>query len=303
VEFIKATKRQAKLRAAVFGPSGSGKTYTALRVATGLGDKVGLIDTERCSASKYADRFPFDALDLQDRSIGGYCEAIRLADVCGYEVLIIDSLSHGWQQLLEEVDRTARAKYRGNTWAAWNEATPQQRRLVDAILSFSGHVICTMRSKTQWEAGGGDGKKTRPIRVGLAPEQRSGIEYEFDLLLELTTEHIATVIKDRTGRLQDRMIEKPGEELGKELAAWLSDGEAPSAPQAPPPPPLPPTVEDFLARAVRAHDATQLTAIYRDAEEAGVGSDGMRIVATACRERLDAIKATMAANRDPGQDG
>ena len=50
--FSKATKTKSKLRMALIGPSGSGKTYTALTVATGLGKRVAVIDTERGSASK-----------------------------------------------------------------------------------------------------------------------------------------------------------------------------------------------------------------------------------------------------------
>ena len=232
--FKKATKAQAKLRAAVFGPSGAGKTFTSLRVATGLagdGGRIAVIDTERGSASKYADRFSFDVLELEDQSIDGYVAAIREAGAAGYTVLVIDSLSHGWQTLLEEIEKLAKAKYRGNTWSAWSEGTPLQRRLVQAILAYPGHVLATMRSKTEWTTvDDGRGKKS-PQRVGLAPEQGKGVEYEFDLLVEISTEHIANVIKDRTGKFQDKLLEKPGEDFGRELAAWLADGDpAPAKP-------------------------------------------------------------------------
>lgn len=233
--FQKATKAKARLRAAIFGPSGSGKTYTALRIAKGIGGKIAVIDTERMSASKYADRFEFDAADLTDRTPEGYCQAMYAAARAGYGVLVIDSVSHAWQELCAAVEKIAQAKYRGNTWSAWSEGTPQQRMLVDAILDYPGHVICTMRSKTEWQTSTGDNGKSRPVRVGLAPEQGKGIEYEFDLLLEMTTEHVAHVIKDRTGKWQDKIIDKPGEEFGAELAAWLSDGaEAAAAPVSKP---------------------------------------------------------------------
>lgn len=224
--FKKATKAQAKLRAAVFGPSGAGKTFTSLRVGRGLaGDgKIAFIDTERGSAAKYADRFDFDVLELEDKSITGYVDAIRMAADAGYAVLVIDSLSHAWQELLEEIDRLAKAKYRGNTWSAWSEGTPLQKKLVDAILTFPGHIIATMRSKTEWQTTQDQSGRNRPVRVGLAPEQGKGVEYEFDLLLELSTDHIANVIKDRTGRWQDKMIDKPGEMFGTQLAEWLADG-------------------------------------------------------------------------------
>jgi len=246
--FKKATKAAAKLRAAIFGPSGAGKTYTSLRVAAGLagdGGRVAVIDTERGSASKYADRFSFDVLELEDQSIDGYVAAIRDAGTAGYSVLVIDSLSHGWQTLLEEVEKLAKNKYRGNTWSAWSEGTPLQRRLVQAILTYPGHVIATMRSKTEWTTVDNNGKKT-PQRVGLAPEQGKGVEYEFDLLVEISTEHIANVIKDRTGKFQDKLIDKPGEEFGKQLAAWLSEGAKVEAPVEVP---LFTRVADYIAAA------------------------------------------------------
>lgn len=234
--FQKATKKQSKLRCAIFGPSGSGKTFTGLRIATGLGGKIAVIDTERGSASKYSDRFEFDVCELQDKSIAGYVKTIKSAHG-NYDILQIDSLSHGWQELLEKVEKLAQAKYRGNTWSAWSEGTPEQRELVDAILDFPGHVIATMRSKTEWTTAKQDNGKSAPVRVGLAPEQGKGIEYEFDLLLELTVEHVGHILKDRTGKFQDQLIDKPGEDFGKDLAAWLSEGEEvkPEQPKEPAP--------------------------------------------------------------------
>ncbi len=226
--FSKATKAKAKLRLALFGPAGSGKTFTALSVARGLGEKIALIDTERGSAAKYSDRFDFDTCDQRGFSIPSYLESIEEAQ--GYDVLIIDSLSHAWQWLVEEVDRIAAAKYRGNSWSAWSEGNPIQRKLIDAILGFPGHVLVTMRSKTEWTtAEDSRGRKT-PQRVGLNPEQGKGIEFEFDVLMEMSAEHVGRVIKDRSGKFQDAIVQDPGIDFGKQMAAWLSDGVEP-APQ------------------------------------------------------------------------
>ena len=227
--FIKATKEAAKLRAAIFGPSGAGKTFTSLRLATGIGGSIALIDSERRTASKYADRFDFDVCNLEtgEHRVADYVKAIREAGQAGYNVLIIDSLTHAWQQLLAEVDALAKAKYRGNTWSAWSDGTPLQRSLVDAILDYPGHVIATMRSKTEWTTEASGSGKSAPKRVGLTPEQGKGIEYEFDMLFELSTEHILTVIKDRSGKFQDMCIPDPSEALGAEMAAWLDEGAKP----------------------------------------------------------------------------
>lgn len=225
LQFKKAEKSTSLLRCAVFGPPGAGKTYTSLRMATGMGGKIAVIDTERGSASKYADRFDFDVLELPETDINTYVEAMELAAKAGYEILIIDSLSHAWQELLSEIDRLAAAKYRGNTWSAWSEGTPKQKKLVNAILSYPGHIIATMRSKIEYSVEQTNQGKTKPIKVGLAPEQGKGIEYEFDLLIEITQDHYCTVSKDRTGKFQDKIYEKPDESFGKELIAWLKEGK------------------------------------------------------------------------------
>ena len=93
----------------------------------------------------------------------------------GYDVLIIDSVSHAWQELLEEVDRLAYQKYRGNTFAAWKDGTPKQKRFINAILQYPGHVIVTMRSKTEWGIETRDGKND-PVRNGTVPEQGKGMD-------------------------------------------------------------------------------------------------------------------------------
>lgn len=228
--FKKAERTQLWLRLALFGPPGSGKTMSGLRIARGIADKIdgrmACIDTEARSASKYADRIPFDVDDLSQKTIENYIQSMDYAAQEGYRVLVIDSLSHAWQELLDEVDRIAKASTSKNSWAAWSEGTPKQRKLVNAILNFPGHIIVTMRSKIEWDLVEEKGKKV-PKKIGLAPEQGKGIEYEFDMLVEINQEHFATVTKDRTGKFQDDIIEKPDEKFGASLFDWLNAGAAP----------------------------------------------------------------------------
>jgi len=223
--FQRATKEKSHLRLAVFGPAGSGKTYSSLAIAKGLvngtNGRIAVIDTEHASATKYADRFDFDHVDLLNHKTESYTEMIKAAAEAKYPVLIIDSLTHQWDALKDFVSQISKSsKFKGNTWAAWSEGTPKQKAFIEALLSYPGHLIGTIRSKTEWTTEQDRGK-TKPVRVGLTPEQGKGIEYEFDMLLELSTEHVATVLKDRTGRYQDQTIDKPGEQLGEELATWL----------------------------------------------------------------------------------
>jgi hypothetical protein len=224
--FVQAERSQLYVRCALFGPSGSGKTMTALRMAKGIAGKMGVpfavIDTEARSASKYADRYTFIVDNLEGKTIDHYLASMRAAREAGYKVLVIDSLSHAWRELTEEVDRIAQSSPSKNTFSPWAKVNPKQKRFIDAILNYPGHIIATMRSKTEWVIGEGKNGKTTPEKLGLAPEQGKGIEYEFDLLVELNQRHEAVVTKDRTGKFQDETVEKPGEDFGAALYEWLS---------------------------------------------------------------------------------
>ena len=224
--FKKAERKQAKLRLALAGPSGSGKTYSALLLAMGLGGRIAVIDTEHGSASLYADIADFDVLELHaPYAPERYVDAITSAEQAGYDVLIIDSYSHEWTGsggCLEANEQLAHQKFRGNTWAAWNETTPRHRKLTDKILTSSLHIICTMRSKT--ETVQGEGKKI--LKLGMKSEQRDGTDYEFTVVLDLTHDgHTAMASKDRT-----KLFDQPeliSIETGERLLAWLNSGVSP----------------------------------------------------------------------------
>lgn len=229
--FELATKKKSKLRLAIMGVSGSGKTFTALRIATGIAggiaEKIALIDTEEGSASKYSDRFKFLEKTVNNASIDALINIIDYVNKSDIEVLIIDSLSHAWQELLDEIDRLAKTKYQGNSFRAWGEGTPKQKRLVKAILQCKAHVIVTMRAKTEHVQEKDERGKTIIRKVGTGVEQGKGIEYEFDMLIDLSQDHIAQVTKDRTGKFQDSLIDRPDENFGKQLKDWLDDGSEP----------------------------------------------------------------------------
>jgi hypothetical protein len=70
-------RSSTKLRLAISGPSGSGKTYTMLKIASDLGGRIALVDTEHGSASKYADLFEFDVLELDSYDPGHFAQDHR----------------------------------------------------------------------------------------------------------------------------------------------------------------------------------------------------------------------------------
>ena len=228
--FRRAVKYDAKLRFAVCGPSGSGKTYTLLQLATELGGPVALIDTERGSASKYADLFEFDVQELESYDPSRLIEIIDEAARIGYRVLCIDSLSHFWigkDGELDKVDRAARRMQTPNSFAAWKQVTPLHNALIDKIVSAPLHILAGMRAKTEWilERDERTGK-TVPRKVGLAPVMRDGIEYEFDVCGDMDQENTLLITKSRCPKLAGGVFPKPGKEVADVLKEWL--GGAPS---------------------------------------------------------------------------
>ncbi len=223
--FKKATKSQIKIRFALAGASGTGKTFSALKIATYLGNSIALIDTEKGSSNRYADKFNFDVCELENHHPSRYIEAIQAAEQAGYEVIVIDSLSHAW---FAELDIAAQ---NFNNWA---KVRPIERKLIEAMTGAKCHIIATMRSKTEWvleETVNKQGKNTTsPRKVGMAPIQTSGIEYEFDIAGELNHDHILTISKTRCSELVDRTFLNPGKELADILKAWTTSGSADVAP-------------------------------------------------------------------------
>lgn len=230
-QIFKATKVDTKGRIGLAGPSGSGKTYTSLTIATVLaqGGKICFIDSENRSSEKYADIFEFDILPLEPPyNPATYTAAIEFAEEQGYAVIIVDSLSHAWAGkggALEMVDSN-KSKYRGNSYAAWRDVTPKHYNLVEAMLQSDAHIIACMRSKQEYVQEKDNNNRVSIKKVGMQPIQREGMEYEFDLFIDMDWDHNAIVSKSRMATLADQVFNKPGEEVAQQILDWLTSGEA-----------------------------------------------------------------------------
>jgi len=233
--FQKAERKKAKLRLGLCGPSGAGKTMSALRLMMGLLDppyegKIAVIDTEHASASLYAHVVPFDTMIFEPPyDVTRLLAAMKEAAEAGYQGLIIDSISHFWAGeggLLDE--QSAAAKKTGNSYTAWRDVTPKHNRLIEGILVSPLHVIATMRSKVDYVMETNDRGKQVPKKVGLAPIQREGMDYEFTTVFDIGIDgHLASPSKDRTG-LFDGWIGLITEETGKKMRKWLEEGGEPA---------------------------------------------------------------------------
>ncbi len=261
--FQQARREHAKLRLALDGLAGSGKTFSGLLIGSiiaelmreqiGRRGKVAVIDTEHESASLYAmtdeqreiyarltgaeavsylvreQAFDFDTMPLDNHSPRAYVEGIKEAQTLGYDVAIVDSLSHAWagkNGALEQKDNAAARG--GNSWTAWRDITPMHNLLVDTMLASRLHLIATMRVKMDHIQTERDGKKVIE-KVGLATIQREGMEYEFTVVGDMDR----TTMKISKSRLAGVMapgdvFERPGEAFARKIWGWLMSGAKPS---------------------------------------------------------------------------
>lgn len=256
ITFQKATRHAVRLKIALAGPSGSGKTLGALalaKVLAGDAGKIALIDTENGSASLYGDKYNFDTLNLgPPYTSSRYLEAMEAAIEAGYQVLVIDSLSHQWSgdggilSRKEEMDKRPGS----NSYTNWATFTKEHTAFVGKLLQLPVHVVATIRSKQDYVLETNDKGKQQPRKVGMAPVQREGLEYEFSTVFDLQMDHRATASKDRTGLFGEDLIDLVKPATGKKLLAWLATGA-----------PIDPTTERATIeqitrlRALSVHDA------------------------------------------------
>lgn len=239
IQIKKAVRQRVWLKIAVTGPTGAGKTWGAISVAKGLAPtgKVLVIDTENDSASLYADRWDFDTITIHAPfTTQKYSEALDAALENGYEVVVIDSLTHEWAASGGLLDQKAAKDARGgNSFSNWNEMKQLHNRFVEKLLQAPIHMVGTLRSKMAYAQEQDEKGKTAIRKVGLAPITSDDLEYEFSVVFDVERNtHLAVASKDRTSLFEGRSLSM-GEAVGRELAAWLgsaapTEGAAAAAP-------------------------------------------------------------------------
>lgn len=218
----KSERKQARIKMAIDGPSGSGKTFSSLLLANGLCEdwtKIAVIDSENGSADLYAHLGGYNVINLSANfSPENYIEAIDICEKAGMEVIIIDSISHAWDYLLD-----AHANMQGNSFTNWSKITPRQNAFIQRILQSKCHVIATMRTKQDYVISERNGKMV-PEKIGLKVTQRDGVDYEFTLVFDVNIKHYATASKDRTNLFMGKPEFVIGKNTGQLILDWCNSG-------------------------------------------------------------------------------
>ena len=259
MQLRQSERRKAKIKMALQGSAGSGKTYSSLLLAEGLlnGDlsKVAIIDTENGSADLYAHLGNYNVLSLKPPfSPQKFVEAIDVCEKAGMEVIILDSISHCWDYLLDYHSSLA-----GNSFTNWAKIKPLEKLFVDRILQSDAHIIATMRTKQDYVLQQKDGKFI-PEKVGLKAVQRDGLDYEFTLVFDVDIKHFVVSSKDRTELFIGKQEFIITSETGKLILDWCNSGSIIEAPRTF-------SKKEVFTEIQKCNNVAELLALYKEYPE------------------------------------
>lgn len=229
-----AVNQTAYLKAGFMGFQGSGKTFTATRLAAGLAKlsspktpSVAFFDTETGSDFhiRYFKEHGVKLYQHKSRSFVEICRYIHECQAGEVDVLIIDSITHVWRELM-----TAYLKRKGRKFISlpdWGVLKNQWQELTDLYVNSSLHIIMCGRAGYEYEtARNEDTGKQESYKSGVKMKVEGEMGYEPSLLIEMEsikadfdarknqsksrlTTHKAFVLKDRTDTLNGAVILNP----------------------------------------------------------------------------------------------
>lgn len=217
-----AVRPSLKARLMLSSPAGGGKTWTALTIATVLGRRSIVIDTEHESALDYAHLFTFRHLPWPAPFDPAELAGVVSEAAAAYDTVIVDSFSHFWTGPGGTLDLS------DNRYVGWKGARPVQNQALDALLSAPAHVIVCCRARTSYEVTTDEGTGKQQVRkLGLRAQQDENLEFEMNLSAYLDMEHRMTISKSRVDELPVNTAFPAGAAavFAERYRDWLSGGE------------------------------------------------------------------------------
>ncbi|WP_240723671.1 AAA family ATPase [Flavobacterium sp. J27] len=192
----------------------------------------------------YANLGKFNVLPLDNpHPPERYIEAIEVCEKAGMEVIILDSISHCWDFLLDYHSSLA-----GNSFANWSKITPRQKAFVDKLLNSNSHIIATMRVKQDYVLSEKNGKMV-PEKVGLKAIQRDEISYEFTIVFDIDSKYFAASSKDRTLLFEGKPQFIINTQIGKKILNWCNSTM---------------TKEELKVKVIECNTLKELTELYQN---------------------------------------
>lgn len=249
---------QGWLKSGLLGFAKGGKTYTATTLAIGvknyfsLPGPIAYFDTE--SGSEYVvPRVKAETgqtpIGIKSRKFDDLIEVAGEADSGGVSVLIVDSITHPWRELMDSYLNQVNEQLAGQNrplrsrleFQDWNPIKQKWSLWTDFFLNSSLHIIICGRAGYDWDfQEREDGSGRDLIKTGIKMKTESEFGFEPSLLIDMERVQIrdkddrltkvfvrrATVIGDRFGVLDGQTCDNPDFEFFKPHIELLTPGAA-----------------------------------------------------------------------------
>lgn len=227
--FLPAENTKPYFKAGLQGFAGSGKTYTAALIARGLHKRIKskkpiiIFDTEK--AAKFLKPIFAEAkiqiLVRESRSLADLKETMQRMREGAGDILIIDSISHVWENFLESYRKKAHRTFL--QFQDWGIIKPTWKlEFSDPFVNDPFHIVMCGRAGYEYENEiNPDTHKREIYKSGIKMKVEGETAYEPDLLLlmerfeevlgkdEKKVWREATVLKDRSASLDGKTFKNP----------------------------------------------------------------------------------------------
>lgn len=213
--FKPAKNLQAYLKVGFLGFQGSGKTYTAVELTLGLhahieSDKpVMFLDTETGSdwAIPRFDQVGVELLVAKTRAFADLVAAFGEADGAA-DILIIDSVSHYWRELLESYKRSHRLSGR-IPFHHWQPIKEEWQKFSDAFVNSRLHVIVCGRAGWEYDYSEDEEGNKDLIKTGTKMKAEGEFGFEPSLVVEMERKReVGTLDGKPRGTIGARVIHR-----------------------------------------------------------------------------------------------
>lgn len=217
------------MKAGFLGFAGAGKTHTAFLLAMGLLEEVNddrplaMVDTE-AGSDWWVPRVEAAGRKLVVAKSRAFADLMAVTkEVEGNNsILIVDSISHIWKELLEAYQR--KFKVSRLAFHHWNVIKPEWARFTDWMLNSRIHVIIAGRAGYEYDYEEDESGHKELVKTGIKMKAESEFGFEPSLLVEMTKVkhsvttrdpdakgwiHRATILKDRADKINGQEFDNP----------------------------------------------------------------------------------------------
>lgn len=240
------------LKAAAQGFAGGGKTFTIAQIAAGLRARiqstkpVAIFDTEESAKflRPYFAKLGIPVIKKASRTLTDLNSTIRRCENGAADILIVDSISHVWENWIEEFK--AKKRIDDIQFQHWGIIKPMWKRMfADPFVRSRVHILMTGRAGFTYgrETNEETGRKEL-VQTGVKMRVEGETAYEPDLLFEMqrievmdpktqkrTVHREAVILKDRSTILDGKTLgPNPTYETFEPVVEFLLSDTKPPAP-------------------------------------------------------------------------